>query len=440
LSLVRRLPAVVCALALSVLGVLAVAATAQASSTPPSFGAPTLLETLAPFAQGTTGLADLSCGSPTSCVAVGGEFAERTTDAGTATTPVWSAAEVITPSNAVSVSCPTSSLCLAFADDGTTVRSTDGGMQCSQPVSIETGAQVQNGACTRAGVCLASGESSFGVGQLYVSTDQGQTWSGPDSTPNSDAFGSLSCPSNRVCVATSLGGDQVLVSTDVGDAGGPTWTATTLSQSSGSFLTDVSCTANDICVAVDTLGYAFVSTDVSSSSPSWKPMLIVGTGSYGAGLVGLESVSCAERAVDPTTDLCVTGDFVGSTVISTNVGGTGPSTWSIVPTWDTGVIQSADGNLLYPIACVGTGWCAVADTGGNVTYALVPLSDPAGTVWSTPPGTITGADRMSAVSCSPNGQSCAALDTTGHAVTSIDGGANWSPAATVDHFDPQGRP
>jgi hypothetical protein len=427
-----RPPRTIYALVISALILLVAAGAARASSTPPIFGAPTLLESLAPFAPGTTGLVDLSCGSPTVCVSVGGKVEERTTDAGTATPPDWSTPQVITQSSLEGVSCPNGTLCVAVADDGTAVRSTDGGVTWSKPVSVESGDRLLHVACAAGGTCLAASySSSSGAGNLYVSTDQGQTWSGPYSDGSYLSVSSMTCPSDGVCAETGLGGTAVLVSTDVGGPNPPTWTATPLSN----FLTGVSCTPNDICVAVDTTGHAFVSTNVDSPSASWPGQLIVGTGDPSTGLVGLVSVSCAETAENSATDTCVAGDSVGSTVISTDVGGADPATWSVVPTWDTGYLQSADGALLYPIACVTGGWCAVATTGGNVTYGVVPLANPGGTVWSTPPAAITGADQMSAVSCAPNGQVCATLDNTGHAVTSIDGGADWAPAVTVDHSD-----
>jgi hypothetical protein len=418
--------------ALTIASVLAVAASAHASSTPPIFGTPTLLETLAPFPQNSTGDNDISCGTPTTCVAVGGTRFERTTDAGSAAAPTWSAPQVIEPSNMESVSCPTASLCVAVADDGTVVRSTDGGATWSAPISVETGAQLKHIACTSDGTCLAAG-----TGILYVSGDGAQTWTGPDSIPNNDSFGSLTCPQDGVCVGSALGSNHVYVSTDVAGTTPPTWTLVRLTAGGPDFLTDISCTGNGICVAVDTFGYAYVTTDVTAGSPTWSPMLIDGTGSLVSGLVGLESVSCAETSAGASADVCVAGDFVGSTAISANIGSTTP-TWSVVPTFDTGLLESADGSGLFPDACVTGGWCVVATNGGNEIYATIPLDDPAGTTWSDPPATIAGADHMAAVSCSSNGQVCAALDTTGHAVTSVDGGGRWSPASTVDRNDQDG--
>jgi hypothetical protein len=272
-------------------------------------------------------------------------------------------------------------------------------------------------------------------GGLYLSVDGGQTWAPDGETP--EPFGTFSCVPDRVCVAIGLAGNSVFISRDVDGPNPPTWTQTRIDTTDGGpFLTDLSCTANDVCVAVDTFGTAFLSNDLGSASPSWSPMLVDGTGSLDAGLVPLVSVACSENAADTATDLCVAGDFLGSTAISTDVGGAAAPAWAVVPTFDTGDVAATDGlggmgALLYPVACVSTGWCVASDALGDAAYTVVPASDAGATVWSTPPAGINGVDELSRVSCAQNGELCAALDTTGHAVTSTDAGAHWSPSVAI---------
>jgi hypothetical protein len=407
------------------------AGTASATSTPPIFGGPALIDNRGPFpGYPDTQLNGISCGSPTDCVAVGGKAVQFTSDAGNASPPHWSAPEIITQKTINGVSCPTSSLCVAVASDGTAFRSTDGGQSWSQPVTVAAGTGLPAVSCTAGGVCLTDDVNAG----LYVSADGGQTWAPEGETPA--PFGAFSCVPDRVCVAIGLAGNSVFVSRDVGGSSPPTWTQARIDTADGGpFLTDLSCSANDVCVAVDTFGAAFVSTDVGSASPSWSRALIDGTGSLEAGLVPLVSVTCAENAADTATDLCVAGDFLGSTAISTDVGA-GPAAWTVLPTFDTGDVAATDGlggmgALLYPVTCVSTGWCVASDALGDATYAVVPAGDPAGTVWSTPPVGINGVDQLSRVSCAQNGQLCAALDTTGHAVTSTDAGAHWSAPVAI---------
>lgn len=421
------------ALALAVVFVLAATGVARASSTAPVFAAPVLVDHVAP-ALG-FGVTSLSCGSPTSCVAVGGTIAQFTTDAGTATAPTWSSPLVITTGSLVSVSCPTGSLCVAVTSNGTALSSSDGGMSWSAPVTIETESTITVVGCSVHSFCVASARASAGQpAAVYVSADGGATWSGPYAD-DSLGFTAMSCLASGVCFALDPLGGGVVVSSDVETAGPATWTRIgDLGATNGGYLTDLSCTPNGICVAVDTSGHAYVTTDANAASPAWSSVLADGTGDPSDGLVGLTSVACEAPSAVSATDVCVAGDTHGSTAVSTDVGG--GNTWAVVPTFDTGNIQPANGGrYLYPLACVSTGWCMAATINGlAATYAVVP-ADPSATAWSTPPALLNGFDFMNAVSCSPNGQVCAALDSTGNAVTSVDGGAHWSAPVTVNPAD-----
>jgi len=416
--------AVVLTLGLMILAVLAVAGAARASSTAPLFGGPSVIDQSGPYPGfPAVQLLGISCGTATSCVAVGGQVAQFTTNAGGAAPPTWSAPLSVTTNFLYGVSCPDGSLCVAAAN-GAVLRSTDGGQSWLPPVSLGAGVgAVTTVSCPDAGLCVAGT-----AGAVFVSTDGGQTWSGPDDTGSSLAFTSLSCLSSGVCVG--IVSNQVVVSDDVRGAA-PTWTPSRLSSPA---LSDVSCTENDVCVAVDTAGQAFITNDVASGSPSWSQSVIVGTASTVDGLIGLTSVSCVENAADAATDLCVAGDFRGSTVISGDVGGAAPASWVVVPTFDTGNVVASDAGqglgILYPITCVGTGWCVAADRAGDATYGVVAAGDPAATAWS-PEASIDGFDIMNAVSCAPTGQLCTATDTSGHVVTSTDGAADWGPPLPV---------
>ncbi|HEY5197421.1 MAG TPA: choice-of-anchor D domain-containing protein [Solirubrobacteraceae bacterium] len=421
---------------LALILVVVLSATAAATSTPPIFGGPALIDKLAPFPgfPGTE-LTSISCASATFCVAAGGNIAQYTTDAGGAAPPDWSTPDHITSASIDAVSCPTASLCVAVTTDGHALRTTDGGQSWSAPVALAGGAQAVS--CTIDGICVV-GDTA---GNLDVSLDGGQTWTVTGQTPGGAPFYKLSCFPG-VCVAIDADASVVFTSRDVGGGSPPTWTQTAISGGPFAFLTDLSCTANGVCVAVDSLGYAFATSDVTAATPSWSTTLADGTGSFVAGLVNLVSIACAENAASPATDLCVGGDFLGRTDISTDVGGPGPDSWSIVPTFDTGSFEGADGpnlhGLLTPVACVPSGWCMAADINGNVTYAEIPLANPASTVWS-PESAFDGQDAMAAVSCAQNGQLCAARDTSGHAVTTVDGGVHWAPASTIGPFGAGGE-
>jgi hypothetical protein len=418
-------------LALRVLGVAValaavLSAPAAASTTEPIFGAPSLIDARAPFPE--TLLSEISCGSPTRCVVAGSKVTLYTTDAGTSAPPTWSQPQVITQAGLSSVSCPTSTLCVTADTDGTVQRSTDGGVTWSSPIVVY-GAPLKRVSCADAAVCVASASN----GMLFRSTDGGQTWSGPENINVISPFDALSCISGGTCVGLPAGSNIVRVTHDVSGAGTPTWTSTHLPSGLG-YLADVSCTGNGVCVVVDSLGTAFISNDVRAPSPTWSPVLIDGTGDLKMGFVSLYAVACAQRADQPGADVCVAADSLGSTTISTNVGAVTPSTWSVIPTFDTGLIQPSDGNPVSPLtalACVGSGWCVAANFIADVAYTSVPIDNPAATVWSTPPVGFMGHDQMSAVSCAPNGVLCGAIDTTGHAVTSVDGGTSWSAATIV---------
>jgi hypothetical protein len=401
-------------LGLTVPAILAFAGVASASLGLPSFGNPQSIVAQSPYALA-PGITGISCGLPTTCVAVSGTTAERTTNAGDASAPVWSKPAAISPANLLAVSCASTSLCVAVGL-GWAVRSTDGGATWAAPVKIDDGGGVA-GSGNLAGVSCASdgsgGEVCVAVDdeQRFVrSTDGGVTWTPParEALPSTPSLLAVSCVAGATCVVGAKFG-MVTISTNV-TAAVPTWTTTTPGAAD---VVAVSCMPSGVCVAVDRAGNALISSDARTpTAPTWRTVDL-----DPASGAAMSSVSCTPAG------LCVAGDVNGNAFVSGDVSAATP-VWTKVATGET--------NGLSAMACGGSGWCVAGDPFGNAAYSA-DAAHPATAPWSTPVS-LDGINSISDVSCTPGGL-CGAVDVTGHAVTSLDGGATWSAPVTADRLE-----
>ena len=131
--------------------------------------------------------------------------------------------------------------------------------------------------CETESVCVAV--DSFG--SILESGDQFKSWS-IEPVNSGAAFTSVSCAAGTFCAATSSDG-----SVFVGDPTGiQAWKQTQLEPfDTGAQLNSVSCTSNRLCAAVDDAGKIFVSVDPTSNSGTWTPEYVEGT-------TALQSISC----------------------------------------------------------------------------------------------------------------------------------------------------
>jgi uncharacterized repeat protein (TIGR02543 family) len=205
----------------------------------------------------------------------------------------------------------------------------------------------------------------------------------------------VSCPTPSFCAAVN-GADDVLTSTNP-TGGSGAWTDTSGVDGTG-LLAAISCTSASFCVAVDTAGNAFTSTNPTDASPTWTEQSL----SEANGVFGI-SCSAASGAI-----LCVVASGKGELVVGTSgalshnlsvtvhgsgtVSGSGiscPGTCSRAYTTGTTVPLTEKPATGFSFAgwsgaCTGKGACNVAmDADRSVTATFT--KNPTGGGESTPP-------------------------------------------------------
>jgi hypothetical protein len=204
-----------------------------------------------------TGMASVSCSSPSFCAAV-----DNGSNAFTFNGISWSPATVIDPGNELStVSCPSTSFCAAV-DYGPNVV-TFNGTSWSKPSAIDPGSYLQAVSCASASFCVAIDRKGNAL------TFNGSTWSVPvNADPNGLSMGEggvswpvVSCPTSNFCAAVDGGGGNVVT------FDGSSWSAPVNIDSEAAssdrgpvliFLMSVYCLSAMFCVVGDSIGDAFV--------------------------------------------------------------------------------------------------------------------------------------------------------------------------------------
>jgi hypothetical protein len=166
----------------------------------------------------------------------------------------------------------------------------------------------------------------------------------------------------------------------------------------GTALTGVSCASASLCVAVDGLGDALVSTNPAADSAStWH--------AAGTGAGALTGVSC------PSSSLCVAVNGEGRVAISTNPVGGGP-------TWHATKISGA---ALTGVSCASNSLCVAVDASGNAFVSSNPGEGAGGGAsWRENPI----GHALTAVSCVA-GPLCVAVDKAGDVLESSEPAGSW---------------
>jgi hypothetical protein len=243
-------------------------------------------------------LVSVSCASTTFCVAV-----DELGGAETFNGKKWSIPETVAPGvTLVSVSCASASFCAAVAYGGDAI--TYDGKQWSAPAAIDSGSypdEPVSVSCASSTFCAAVDEG--GRAMLY----NGSTWSAPvviDSTPLS-TVDAVSCPSSTFCAAVDSAGNII-------GYNGTTWAAP-VTIDAGNDLTSVSCTSSTFCISVDNDTY-------TNGQYDGGPGNIVQTPGAAPGTVqpidtsdpDVSSVSCA------TATFCVATDSFADYMVSSS--------------------------------------------------------------------------------------------------------------------------
>jgi len=332
----------------------------------------------------------------------------------TVASPSWTSSRQDGYDALTSVSCPTTSLCVAGDNAGDVLTTTD--PTAATPSwtvdRADPGIVIMAVSCDpSASLCVAVDN----YGQAVTSTDPtaaNPTWSPPiQITPSSDLIG-LSCPSASMCVAVDRLGD-VLISTD--PTGHSYWTAQDVLPYPGPpnpppRFVGLSCPSAGFCMAGwDTSKGqwgASSSTDPTDFS-SWVT-------SQGPGTAYLFSVSCASSA------LCVASAADASGVVSSEQNGVlataDPD--STQPTW---ALTTAP---VGPVDCPTAALCIALDGGGigpTATANGADLLSGSAAAWTEESDSLNvdGAPDpnapSAAVSC-PTATFCVSVDGAGYAM------------------------
>ena len=393
-------------------------------------------------------LTSVSCVSTSSCVAVGyenlgGIFHGQAvaTSNPAAATPTWTATEIDTspqPDSGIvdSVSCASTSLCVAIDETGNAVTSTNplASTPTWTPTDINGPAPIVAVSCVAGPLCVAVD----GTGSTLTSANPAAaspTWT-IAAVDGRNPLTGVSCPSTSFCAAVDTAGNA-LTSTNP-SAATPTWSTVNIDGMNG--LTAISCPSTSLCAAVDNIGNALISTDPTAANPTWtvsnlgdgmhavscaSTSLCAAIGSagvltttnptaanpawtttaVGASYVG--GISC------PSTSLCVAddaGDFFGgnrSRALATTNPTQRPATWT-----KTAILPGP--TPLYGVSCASPSLCAIGDLAGDVLVSTDPGA--AAPTWTT--AVVGGPREIDAVSC-PSVSLCVAVGNVGNAAPAV---------------------
>jgi hypothetical protein len=347
----------------------------------------------APFAAYARVLA-ISCPSPRFCAAVGG-LGGRTVIL-TSVKPTggrgdWRRSGDLGVDDAAytDVACVSRRLCVVTGD--TMVVSADPGAATPHWHGVpRAGAGLRAVACASSRLCVAVGE-----GVIATSTDPASgSWrreTGPVGIVD------VACPSDSLCVATTLSG-QVLTSRHPA-GGASTWSA---SQVAGvASLKALSCPSAALCVAlgdppsplVDGSGMVVTATDPAGGAGAWHVATVEENHL-------LQSVACASPR------FCIASDSEGTVLTSTDPTG-GPGSWI-----GASVPQTPSG--FEAVACPSASLCLAG--AGPATYGLASSTSPASGAASWRVRQIAAENELDGVSC-PSPSLCVAVDAAGKVAT-----------------------
>lgn len=167
----------------------------------------------------------------------------------------WSSPDDIANFDIYSVSCPSSSFCVAVGNNGDVV--TYNGTSWSGPVNIDGSTILWSVSCPSSSFCVAGDYSGD------ILTYNGTSWSSPDNVDGTNTIMSVSCPSSSFCVAVDSGGDALTYN-------GTSWSSPE-DVDGGKLMISVSCFSTDFCMAAAFSGSSNTicsanSTDTFSSS------------------------------------------------------------------------------------------------------------------------------------------------------------------------------
>lgn len=319
---------------------------------------------------------DVSCASPTGCVAVSNSVAYATANSGTD----WAAHALpfgLQSEPAAAMSCGSVSACVVVAPDllgaDRAVISSDGGQSWSEHPLPPTAGDVMDMNCASADTCVAvgtgAGPSPHHLQAIRTSTG-GRTWT-PGHVEGTGALQEVACPSVRNCLAVGSGANgRRLLRRSVD--GGRTWTALRPPGPHLAQLSGLACASTTSCVVfTQQTGANAVPWTTSDLGDSWqKHRLPSPAEPKSISDVACVAATCVAFGTQPPRS---PGGTVGVIVSSAD----GGATWSVID----GAFSTTADNPPAQISC-GTTLVCTATVEGSVdsTPHLFRTTD-GGTTW-----------------------------------------------------------
>ena len=357
----------------------------------------------APTPISSSALTSVSCPSSSLCVAVDNAGESVTFDQGT-----WQAPVTIDPSGRlVSVSCPSTQFCIAIDSVGNVVTFT--GTSWAPPIAVDAGYVPTDVSCVSSTACTMVDQAG------NVVTLSGTVWATQIAVEPRGFFG-LSCSTVSFCMAYGGSGIKLF--------NGTAWTSAAVS---GLTILGASCPTSLYCALATSSGAYTYANGIWSSYPQ------------ALGGVGLAAISCASASFCVTVGGGVAFSYTGSAVEASGtidphplnavscsssqfcmaVDSAGGAVPYAAPSW--GSPQDVDGtSSIVGVSCAGQ-WCLAVDGRGDA------LSYQSG-AWS-PPTPVPGVTSFTGVSCVAIG-SCVAVDSTGSVL--MLNGSTWSSPLDID--------
>ena len=288
---------------------------------------------------------------------------------------------------------PTGSACFGLGSRLFTSHNPAGGAVAWTTLPLDAHGDVAALACPSASLCIAFGYVNDNPSVFTTSDPAGgaSTWT---TAPFLLFFGVLpgtvTCPSNTLCVATS--GGSIAVSTNPSTASA--WRVAQIDGNNG--LGPALCTTS-WCAITDESGTVFASSNPTGGASAW-------TVSHTT--PAFKSGSC------PTQTLCVALADNPERILATTNPVAGP--WTATPIADT----------LSSVSCPSASLCVAVGANG----ALYTSAGPASGAWTKT--TIDNGFGLTSIVC-PSTSLCVAGDSTGNVITATNptgGSASWTPA------------
>jgi hypothetical protein len=341
------------------------------------------------------GANDISCADSSLCVAVADEGRILYSTDPTEGIEAWAETQVdgLEPADLTAVSCPTDEFCVAVDTDGNALISTNPANGAWIKVAVGDGDPFTDISCASPTLCLAGDKS----GDVFFSEDpeEGSSW---DATELEDEgeIGSISCASASLCVAVA--DEETFTSTD--PAAGA-WNATGLTT-----FRAVSCPNDSFCAASSFAG-VFVSSDPTAGAEAWSES----PGSTGAG----GHISC------PSEEFCAAMDVNARVVTSSDPGGASPG-------WEESPLRPGEADA--GLSCPSLDFCALALESGAVLTSTDPDGGPG--AWEMT-DTAGGNDALPSADC-PSASLCLIAGPRGTLYTSTDPTApgSWTGTRITD--------